>query len=353
MKLGAGIALALAALAASAVPAPRPPDEPDLVIRLPACAVQRSVVAPVFVDAYEEPGHLLYRFDAVIANQGGTLDLFRTPAGVGQAVWPGRRRRRTTAEPGDDPVGRVRRPLRLRLGLQLRLREDARALPLLLGRALLAAAGGRGGAGLRQGRLLPVRLLRAEAGQPLRLRRARAGRRDVVRVQRPGPGVRPDGALAGRRRHLQRPARAPVGRHHGPGAGARGRARPGQPAAVRAREQRGEQHHERVAGDPGRAGGGRSRRLGGALVLRSGQVVAPGVPARRSGGCQPGRTPGAATSGPRRRGRCASASCASRRTASSRWRRAPTGCTRRPPTRRRRASRARTPSPTWRPTRAG
>ena len=50
-------------------------------------------VAPVFVDAFEEPGRLLYRFDAVIANQGGTLDLFRDPGsgGVRQAVWPGRR----------------------------------------------------------------------------------------------------------------------------------------------------------------------------------------------------------------------------------------------------------------------
>jgi hypothetical protein len=47
-------------------------------------------VAPVFVDAYEEPGQLLYRFDAVIANQGGTLDLFRgEDGGVRQAVWPG------------------------------------------------------------------------------------------------------------------------------------------------------------------------------------------------------------------------------------------------------------------------
>ena len=47
-------------------------------------------MAPVFVDAYEEPGKLLYRFDAVIANQGGTLDLFRGPAGgVEQAIYQG------------------------------------------------------------------------------------------------------------------------------------------------------------------------------------------------------------------------------------------------------------------------
>ena len=53
-------------------------------------------MAPVFVDAFEEPGQLLYRFDAVIANQGGTLDLFRgAGGGVRQAVWPGGCRRRT------------------------------------------------------------------------------------------------------------------------------------------------------------------------------------------------------------------------------------------------------------------
>jgi len=88
VKLGAGILLALAALAASAGSAQAVSDEPDLVIRLPG-EPTGALVAPLFVDAYEEPGHLLYRFDAIIANQGGTLDLFRTPAGVGQAVWPG------------------------------------------------------------------------------------------------------------------------------------------------------------------------------------------------------------------------------------------------------------------------
>jgi hypothetical protein len=47
-------------------------------------------VAPVFVDAYEQPGHLLYRFDAIIVNQGGTLDLFKDAGGrVHQAVYVG------------------------------------------------------------------------------------------------------------------------------------------------------------------------------------------------------------------------------------------------------------------------
>jgi hypothetical protein len=80
----------LPGFAASAGPADALPDEPDLVIRLPAVPTGAQV-APVFVDAFEEPGRLLYRFDAVIANQGGTLDLFRDPGsgGVRQAVWPG------------------------------------------------------------------------------------------------------------------------------------------------------------------------------------------------------------------------------------------------------------------------
>ena len=56
------------------------------MIRLPDVA-SSAQPAPVFVDAFEEPGRLLYRFDAVIANQGGTLDLFGGgDGGVRQAV---------------------------------------------------------------------------------------------------------------------------------------------------------------------------------------------------------------------------------------------------------------------------
>jgi lysyl oxidase/Big-like domain-containing protein len=89
VRVAASIALALAALAAGASPAAAVTNEPDLVIRLPG-EPSASSVAPVFVDAYEEPGKLLYRFDAVIANQGGTLDLFRGPTGsVEQAIYSG------------------------------------------------------------------------------------------------------------------------------------------------------------------------------------------------------------------------------------------------------------------------
>ena len=82
------VALALLVLAVFASPAQALPDKPDLVIRLPEA--RPGEAAPVFVDAYEEPGKLLYRFNTVIANVGGTLDLFRGPGGgVEQAVWPG------------------------------------------------------------------------------------------------------------------------------------------------------------------------------------------------------------------------------------------------------------------------
>lgn len=62
---GAGIA----APAAWAQPVP-----PHLVPLLPATA-SAGQRAPVFVDALQRPGHLLYRFDSVIHNEGGALDM--------------------------------------------------------------------------------------------------------------------------------------------------------------------------------------------------------------------------------------------------------------------------------------
>jgi hypothetical protein len=81
----AGLAMCLSA--AAAAPAA---DEPDLVPELRQNPYDGQV-APVYIDAYEEPGRLLYRFDAVLRNLGGTLDLYRD-AGTGramQAVWAG------------------------------------------------------------------------------------------------------------------------------------------------------------------------------------------------------------------------------------------------------------------------
>jgi hypothetical protein len=58
---------------------------PDLTISLPT----EGSIAPVYVDTFQEPGKVLYRFDALIHNEGDTLDLFREPSGaVKQAVWP-------------------------------------------------------------------------------------------------------------------------------------------------------------------------------------------------------------------------------------------------------------------------
>ena len=102
----------------------------------------------------------------------------------------------------------------------------------------------------------------------------------------------------------------------------------------------------RVAGAAGSTAAGAPLTLG-----LSGTVVAPDVPARRSGGCTPGSGRScyvwATADGPlsfRVVGEPAHGTVAL----------APGGGLRRArPTRRRPASRARTPSPTWRPTRAG
>lgn len=82
-------ALVAAALLAGAAPA-RAGGEPDLVPELPAFPYPGQV-APVFVDRFAEPGKLLYRFDAILRNQGGTLDLFRdADSGKAmQAIWAG------------------------------------------------------------------------------------------------------------------------------------------------------------------------------------------------------------------------------------------------------------------------
>ena len=106
-RIAAGIAVAgLAALAPAAhghelraaraslaslpaMPAPsQSADAPDLRIGLPSVAYSGQV-APVYVDAHEQSGRLLYRFDAVIQNTGGALDLSGGPDEVWQKIWPG------------------------------------------------------------------------------------------------------------------------------------------------------------------------------------------------------------------------------------------------------------------------
>jgi hypothetical protein len=76
---------------------------PELTISLPQ---QRAgSVAPVYVDAYDEPGHLLYRFDSLINNEGTTLDLYRdeSTGHLMQALWDGDPS--TAPSPDEPPAG--------------------------------------------------------------------------------------------------------------------------------------------------------------------------------------------------------------------------------------------------------
>ena len=302
MRRVAGLLTALAAFAASAGPAAALPDEPDLVIRLPA-APTGAQVAPVFVDAFEEPGRLLYRFDAVIANQGGTLDLFRDPGsgGVRQAVWPG-------GEPSSAP-----KPDEIPSGATVADRSGSGAGFVYAyekthqhwhfssaARYELQPAGGPARAAEKVGFCL---FDSYGPGELLRLRRPGGGRGDVVRLQRALAAVGADGALPGRRGHLQRAAGAPVGRHHRPRARPGRDAGPGQPAALHPREQRGQQLDQRRAADPGRARGrGGGEHGGGRAADRRRSRAAWSRPTSRraAAAAAPPARAAPATSGPRR-----------------------------------------------------
>ncbi|HEX2232685.1 MAG TPA: lysyl oxidase family protein [Thermoleophilaceae bacterium] len=94
MRRAALLGLAVALIGPASA---RATDAPDLVPSL-SDESSSSQVAPVYIDAFEDPGRVLYRFDATIVNQGGTLDLFRdaTTGHVMQAIWEG-------GEPTTDP----------------------------------------------------------------------------------------------------------------------------------------------------------------------------------------------------------------------------------------------------------
>ena len=87
------IALLVLAVAPAAAEAQDLSDRPDLTIELPAQPYQTQTY-PVYVDTFQEPGKVLYRFDAIIHNGGGTLDLYgeRDPGAltvpVNQKIWP-------------------------------------------------------------------------------------------------------------------------------------------------------------------------------------------------------------------------------------------------------------------------
>jgi Lysyl oxidase/Bacterial Ig domain len=65
-------------------------DKPDFVPGL-ITSPSAMQVSPIYVDAYQKPGRLLYRFDVLIINQGGTLDLFQQGANATtyQVIWAG------------------------------------------------------------------------------------------------------------------------------------------------------------------------------------------------------------------------------------------------------------------------
>jgi Lysyl oxidase/Bacterial Ig domain len=67
-------------------------DLPDLVPALLTSPTTNPLeVAPIYVDAYQKRGRLLYRFTAITVNQGGTLDVFQAGAGAPtqQVIWSG------------------------------------------------------------------------------------------------------------------------------------------------------------------------------------------------------------------------------------------------------------------------
>jgi hypothetical protein len=94
VRVAIGAALGGSALVAAGIPiasalAPVPGVRPDLVPNLPL-NINPGQRAPVFVDAVQRPGHILYRFDSVIGNRGGALDIQRDPntGHVIQSFWP-------------------------------------------------------------------------------------------------------------------------------------------------------------------------------------------------------------------------------------------------------------------------
>ena len=131
-----------------ALPAASSEDEPDLRITLPS-VTYADQVAPVYVDRYERPGQVLYRFDAHDPQHGRRAGPVRRRRRGRQALWAGRRavgaRRRRAAR----AAAELRAPQADGARLELRRRGDARALPLLLGRALRAPRAGGARRGCR------------------------------------------------------------------------------------------------------------------------------------------------------------------------------------------------------------
>lgn len=86
--IAATVALGAVVLAGSAYAAMAGTTKPDLVPLLPTSRPSGTAIPSVYVDSYTEPGHLLYRFDAVIKNEGGAMDIFMKDGVAYQAEWP-------------------------------------------------------------------------------------------------------------------------------------------------------------------------------------------------------------------------------------------------------------------------
>lgn len=86
---GLGVGLAGLALIVGVGFSAPPTSEPDLVTQLPIARDGQPNAR--WIDTVEVPGKVLFRFDTVIFNQGGALDVSRTSANgpTCQTVWPG------------------------------------------------------------------------------------------------------------------------------------------------------------------------------------------------------------------------------------------------------------------------
>ncbi len=83
------VAIGAVTLAGSAYAAASGVSKPDLVPMLPTSRPSGTAIPSVYVDSHTQPGHVLYRFDAVIKNEGGAMDIFMKDGIAYQAEWPG------------------------------------------------------------------------------------------------------------------------------------------------------------------------------------------------------------------------------------------------------------------------
>ena len=236
--------------------------KPDLVPELPAkrpAGLGKSV-APIYVDAYTMPGKLLYRFDTVIRNQGGTMDLYMQNGNAYQVIWknghpPGPVSPNHAPSPGPNIISIENRSAQAGRVLRLLAGDRPQALALPAGSQVRAAAAGRRVEGVRQDRVLHVRHLSVDhqrQAQVLRRRLHRGRRAQLVQPARPGRDVHADGHLADLRRPVRLPGLLAVDRHQRAEAAVVRRPRDRQPAGLRRRGLGDRQQREdRPPHDPG------------------------------------------------------------------------------------------------------